>query len=323
MAWAWWAWSSRRVVCGCPPCRPHPPPAPSGRPAARDLGRGRPGAGRRWRHPRTLALQAHGGDPGRGRGQEPVAVQLPGMPGHAQGEGLARPRPADDHGDALAALAQVPDHRLLIARGGWAARASRTASWEATAVCSPVRPVARDQPLLDRQQVGVDQRRSSRDRSATTLTARSAKNRSASSSSSVRPAPARPAPRATRTRGGRRWTRARSARPGRPADRTAGWPPPRTPSGPGRGWAVRPVTVADHRPGRVRARPPRPASGRTGCPGSCCLQLAGRLDGHLDQPRRPLPTVRGQPVEFGVDLAGALGESPDQRLGHPLSSRLP
>ena len=61
-----------------------------------------------------LALQAHGGDPGRGRGQEPVAVQLPGMAGDAQGEGLARPGPPDDHGDPLAALAQVADHRLLI-----------------------------------------------------------------------------------------------------------------------------------------------------------------------------------------------------------------
>ncbi|HET7518412.1 MAG TPA: hypothetical protein VFN05_12085, partial [Actinomycetes bacterium] len=56
-----------------------------------------------------------------------------------------------------------------------------------------------NQPLLDGQQVGVDQRRSSIARSGTTLTARSAKNRSASASSSLRPVPARPAPRATRT----------------------------------------------------------------------------------------------------------------------------
>jgi len=65
-----------------------------------------------------LPLQADGRDPGRGRGQEPVAIQLPGMPGHAQGEGLARPGPADHEGDALAALAQVSDHRLLIRSGG-------------------------------------------------------------------------------------------------------------------------------------------------------------------------------------------------------------
>jgi hypothetical protein len=47
------------------------------------------------------------------------------------------------------------------------------------------------------------------------------------------------------------------------------------------------------------------------------LGLAGGLDGPLDQPRRPLPTIRGQPVNLGVDLAGALREPPHQVLGHP------
>ena len=53
--------------------------------------------------------------------------------------------------------------------------------------------------------------------------------------------------------------------------------------------------------------------GRFGPPASiqgvrCRLlfRLAGGLDGPLDQPRRPLPTVRDQPVQFGVDLVGAL-----------------
>jgi hypothetical protein len=40
------------------------------------------------------------------------------MAGDADGEGLARPRPPDDQGDPLAALAKVPDHRLLILTGG-------------------------------------------------------------------------------------------------------------------------------------------------------------------------------------------------------------
>jgi hypothetical protein len=44
--------------------------------------------------------------------------------------------------------------------------------------------------------------------------------------------------------------------------------------------------------------------------------FAGGLDGPLDQPRCPLSTVGGQPVKFGVDLAGALGEPPHQPLGH-------
>jgi hypothetical protein len=71
---------------------------------------------------------------------------------------------------------------------------------------------------------------------------------------------------------------------------------------------------------RVHATP-----GRLGPPavvqGVRCLMLlgpAGGLDGPLDQSRCPLPTVRGQPVQLGVDLAGALGEAADQRLGHPL-----
>jgi hypothetical protein len=69
----------------------------------------------------------------------------------------------------------------------------------------------------------------------------------------------------------------------------------------------------------------RPALGRL-CPptviqgvrGLVLLGLAGGLDGPLDQPRRPLPTIHGQPVQLGVDLAGALGEATDQILGHPL-----
>jgi hypothetical protein len=65
-----------------------------------------------------LALQAHGRDPGRGRGQEPVAVQLPGMAGDAEDEGLARPRPSHYHGDPLAALADITHHRLLVRPSG-------------------------------------------------------------------------------------------------------------------------------------------------------------------------------------------------------------
>jgi hypothetical protein len=38
-----------------------------------------------------LTLQAHGGDPRRGRCEQPVAVQLPGVAGDAEGEGLAGP----------------------------------------------------------------------------------------------------------------------------------------------------------------------------------------------------------------------------------------
>ena len=48
-----------------------------------------------------LALQAHGGDPGRGGGQEPVAVQLPGMAGDARGRRSCPSRPAPPPGRRL------------------------------------------------------------------------------------------------------------------------------------------------------------------------------------------------------------------------------
>jgi hypothetical protein len=48
------------------------------------------------------------------------------------------------------------------------------------------------------------------------------------------------------------------------------------------------------------------------------LGLAGGLDGPLDQPRRPLPTVPCQFPDNLVDLVGALREPTDQVLGHPL-----
>jgi hypothetical protein len=101
-------------------------------------------------------VQADGGDPGRGGGQEPVAVQLPGVAGDPEGEGLARPGPANDDRDTGAALAQVTDHRLLI-------RPSRRMGNQGVAhrlVGDPGRPVIRpaggapDQPLLDGQEVG-------------------------------------------------------------------------------------------------------------------------------------------------------------------------
>jgi hypothetical protein len=67
------------------------------------------------------------------------------------------------------------------------------------------------------------------------------------------------------------------------------------------------------------------ALGRLGPPpavqgvrGLLLLGLAGRVDGPLDQPGCPLPTVRGQPVELGINLAGALGEGPHQPLRHAL-----
>jgi hypothetical protein len=103
-----------------------------------------------------LTLQAQGGDPGRGGGQEPVAVQLPGMAGNAEGEGLARPRPSHDHGDTGAALAQISDHRLLIRPGSGMRGQGLTHPLMGGDRRLLARPAggAGDEPLLDRQQVG-------------------------------------------------------------------------------------------------------------------------------------------------------------------------
>jgi len=48
------------------------------------------------------------------------------------------------------------------------------------------------------------------------------------------------------------------------------------------------------------------------------LGLAGGMDGPLDQPWCPLPTICGQPNKLEVDLAGALGEPPHQLIGYAL-----
>src|SRR5215211_395759 len=42
------------------------------------------------------------------------------------------------------------------------------------------------------------------------------------------------------------------------------------------------------------------------------------MDGPLDQPWCPLPTICGQPIQLEVDLAGALGEPPHQLIGYAL-----
>src|SRR4029453_5635814 len=105
--------------------------------------------------------------------------------------------------------------------------------------------------------------------------------------------------------------------PGRPGDRTADRTRPRTPSAPGCG------QVSGRSPPSPGCPPPR-RTPRLWAPAAVqgirwlvLLGLAGGLDGPLDQPRRPLPTIRPQPVELGVDLIGALGEAAAQRLRHP------
>jgi hypothetical protein len=103
-----------------------------------------------------FCFQADGGDPGRRGGQGPVAVQLPGMPRHAQGEGLARPRPPHDHGDTLAALANVPHHALLVGAGGRVGgqRGPYRVVGDDGGLLAGAVDRGGDQPLLDPEQLG-------------------------------------------------------------------------------------------------------------------------------------------------------------------------
>jgi hypothetical protein len=76
--------------------------------------------------------------------------------GDAEGEGLARPGPPDDHGDPVAALAQVADHRLLVGAGGHVGGQGLPHRLMGNPGRLALRPAggALDQPLLDGQQLG-------------------------------------------------------------------------------------------------------------------------------------------------------------------------
>jgi hypothetical protein len=77
------------------------------------------------------------------------------MPGDPKGEGLARSRPPHDHSDPLAALAQVADHGLLVGadgRMGGQGLPHRLMGDPGRLIPGPAGG-AGDQPLLDCQQV--------------------------------------------------------------------------------------------------------------------------------------------------------------------------
>ena len=128
-------------------------------------------------------------------------------------------------------------------------------------------------------------------------------------------APARPAPRATRTSGGRRWTR--SVGPVRPASRLVEHRLVTADTVVLSRSGVRSVTSRKSLPDHAR-RPPRPASGRTGVRGLVLSWACGWPDGPTDQPRSA-PTVRVQPFQLElVDLVGALEKPAPRSSGHAL-----
>jgi hypothetical protein len=269
----------------------------------------------------SLALEADGRDAGRGCGQEPVAVQLPGMPGDAEGEGLARPRPPDHQGDALAALAQVTDHGLLIDSCGRVrgqGLAHRLMGSHGGLLGRPAGG-GLDQLLLDRQEVGggpaallqgpvgdhTDRPLSQEPvRQLLELCPSGAGQASSEGDQDIGAG-----------EGGR--GRGQPVRAGQPIEQPTG-----------HCVGHRPVLLAvdcpaGHLPNQgVRIYPAlgrlRPPASIQGVRGLMLLGLAGSLHRPLDQPRRPLPTVPDQPIQLGVDLSSPLGEAADQCLGHPM-----
>jgi hypothetical protein len=268
-----------------------------------------------------LALQAHGRDPGRGRGQEPVAVQLPGMPGNPQGEGLAGPGPPHHQGDPVAALADIPHHRLLIWPGagmGGQGLADRLMGSPSRLLLGPAGG-CRDQPLFDGQEVGGGPAAflqgpvgDHADRSLGQEPVREL----------LQFCPSGPGQTSTQGdqdvgagEGGR--VLGQPVRTGQPVEQPAG-------------------RVRGHHRARVAVGCPtgrlpdegvrvHPTLGCLGPPpsiqgvrGLVLFGLPGGMHGPLDQSRRPLSTIHHQPLELGINLAGALGEPADQILGHPL-----
>jgi hypothetical protein len=268
----------------------------------------------------SLPLQAHGGDPGRGRCQEPVAAQLPGMAGDAEGEGLAGPGSPDDEGDPLAALAEVADHRLLIRSGGWM-------GGQGLAHClmggdrrlfPRSTSGALDQSLFDRQQLWGGP--------AAFLQGPVGDHADRPLGQEPVRQPLEFAPSGPSQTGAQGGQDVRAGEGGRGRGQPV-WAGQQVEQPTGHLSGHRPILVAigcptGHLPDQVvrihaalgRLSPPAVVQGVRSL---VLLWLPSGVHGPLDQPWRPLPTIRSQPVELGIDLAGALGEAADQRLGHP------
>jgi hypothetical protein len=258
--------------------------------------------------------------PGRGAGEQPVAAQLPGMPRHAEGEGLAGPRPPHHQRDALAALADVADHAGLGgSRGGGVGaqrRANRVVGRDGGLLAGAV-PGGDDEPLLDGQQLrggpaALLQRPVGHHRDRP-LGEEPVGQLLQLDSGGAGQLAAEGGDHLLAGEGGR--LRGQPGRPGQPVERLGHRPLGQTLLA-----VARPSGHLADEGLRVHA-----AFGRLGPPAvvQCLwplmlLGLAGGVDGPLHQPGRPRPSGRLQPFDLQVDLVAALGERPDEVLGHPL-----
>jgi hypothetical protein len=205
---------------------------------------------------------------------------------------------------------------------GWAANAARTASWDTTAVCSPIRWAAATSRSSTASSSGVDQRRSSRARSVTTATARSAQNRSGQvlelGPVGAGQLAAEGGDDVLAGEGGR--GRGQPGRTGQSLEHlghrrlgqvlvAVACPTAHLPD-----QGVRVVAALG------RFRPPPSIQGVRGL---VVFGLASGVDGPLDQPGCPLPPRGLQPLHLQVDLAGALGEQPHEVFGQALQVPVP
>jgi hypothetical protein len=266
-----------------------------------------------------LSLQGHGGDAGGGAGQGSVAVQLPGVPGGAEGEGLAGPGLADDHGDAGAALADIADHGLLVLTGGGVrleGGPNRVVGDHGRLLLGAAGGGG-DQPLLDGEEFGGGpapflQRPIGHHghpplgtepvSEVLELDPAGAGQLAAQGSDDV-----------LAGEGGR--LRGQSVRAGQPLEHlghrplgqdlvAVACPPAHLPD-----QGVRVMAPLD------RLRPPPSIQGVRNL---MLLELTSGMDGPLDQPGCPLPPRGLQPLHLQVNLAGALGEQPHEVLGQAL-----
>ena len=234
------------------------------------------------------------------------------MPGRSQGEGLAGPGPPHHHRHAEAALAEVPDHRLLILTSGGMGlkrRPDGLMRHHGGLLAGPADGRG-NQPLFDSQQLGG------------------------------RPAPLLQRPlgdHGHRPIGQEPVGQLLELGPGGPGQLAAQGGPAVQAGAAGRqgGQAVRAGQPIQHLPHRRLGH--RPVLLAVQCPaghlpdqdvrvhaplGGFCpppsiqgvrslvlLWLAGGLDSPLNQPRCPLPPLSLQPLHRQVDLLGALGEA--------------
>jgi hypothetical protein len=243
------------------------------------------------------------------------------MPGRSQGEGLTGPGAPDDHGDAGAALADIAEHRLLVLAGGGMGGQGRPNGLvgDHGGLLAGAADGRGDQLLLHGEELGGRPaallQRPLGDHGHRPLGQEPVGQVLELGPGGTGQLAAEGGDHVRAGEGGR--LGGQPVRTGQPIEHLSH-----------RRLGHRPVLgavgcPAGHLPDQdVRVHPPLgclcPPAAVQGVRALMLLGFAGGLDGPLDQPRCPLPTVRRQFLDGLVDLVGALGEAPHQLLGHPL-----